>query len=205
MQSYVGKLKTPLYIVLLLFALVITVNYFQEEVLWEAYRFLVVTDPIKKADVIVAVGGGYLRIDEACSLFHEEYAKELIITGRLITKDVSTADLWLKRALKLGIPREAIHIIRDSTSTYEDATFVGDTMRRNGLRKALLTTSPYHTRRVKWLFNRAFSQNGLVVVGVVPGKEEVELWENRSAKGRDPLYEKVALEYIKILWYFLYH
>lgn len=205
MWSYADKLKRPLYVVLLFFVLVITVNYFQEEILWKAYKFLVVSDPVKKADVIVAVGGGYLRIDEACRLFQEGYARELILTGGLITEDISTADLWLKRALKLGIPREAIHTIRRSTSTYEDATFVAETMKRGGLKRALLITSPCHTRRAKWTFKRVFSRNGLEAVVVVPVKEEFELWENRSAEGRDPLYETVAIEYIKILWYFLRH
>lgn len=124
---------------------------------------LAVSDPLEKADVIVAISGDEgPRTETAVALWRRGYAPYLLFSGAsLDPESVSSAELMKREAVQLGVPANAVLVEPSATSTEENATFVAQTMGRRGLRSAILVTSPYHQRRASILFSRAFTPAGL--------------------------------------------
>lgn len=120
---------------------------------------LAVSDPLAKADVIVAVSGDNgPRTETAVRLWKQGYAPLLLFSGASLDPDsVSSAELMKRDAMKLGVPAAAIIVEPDSTTTEQNAQLVAQLMRERGLRSAILVTSPYHQRRAALLFGRAFA------------------------------------------------
>jgi len=59
-------------------------------------------------------------------------------------------------ALNKGIPLEAIILEDNSYSTYENAVFTRSVMINQGFKSAIIVSSDYHMRRVKFLFDKFY-------------------------------------------------
>ena len=122
----------------------------------EAY---VVNEPLEKADVVVAMGGGLqYRTFEAARLYHAGLAnKVLIIRSKLAPTDLlgltePERDVFRKVLLKKAVPETAIVAVgNDCTTSWEDAVAVRDWMLQNGAHKLIVPTDIFHTRRARWL------------------------------------------------------
>ncbi len=126
-------------------------------------RALAVSDPLAKADAIVAVSGDDgPRTAMAVRLWKEGYAPVIVFSGgSLDPESVSSAELMKREAVRLGVPAGAILVEPASMTTEENAGRTAELMREKGLRSAILVTSPYHQRRASVLFARAFAPAGL--------------------------------------------
>ncbi len=126
-------------------------------------RALAVTDPLAKADVIVAISGDAgPRTDAAVALWKQGYAPLLIFSGAsLDPASVSSAELMKREAVRMGVPDSVILVEPASATTEENALRVAELMTAQGLRSAILVTSPYHQRRASVLFARTFAPAGL--------------------------------------------
>lgn len=166
-----------------------------------AYKFLIISDSLEHADVIVVLSGGFAgeRLEEAITLFKKGYAQKMILTGSLITKDISTADLDLQRISAAGISTEVVHMNREDTSTYDNAVNAANIMSKNGMKKAIVVTSPFHTRRARWIFRKVFSREGLKAI-VVPVSQKEEFTDTVKT---DSMFEEVVFEYQKLMMYWL--
>ena len=124
---------------------------------------LAVSDPLRTVDVIVAVSGDQgPRTETAVALWKEGYAPLLLFSGAsLDPNSVSSAELMKRDAIRLGVPESAILVEPDATTTDENARDVAQLMTEQGLRSAILVTSPYHQRRASLLFSRRFAPAGL--------------------------------------------
>lgn len=124
---------------------------------------LAVSDPLQKADVIVAISGDRgPRTETAVALWQRGYAPLLLFSGAsLDPSSVSSAELMKREAVHLGVPATAILLEPEATTTEENATGVARLMAEHRLRSAILVTSPYHQRRASILFARAFAPAGL--------------------------------------------
>jgi uncharacterized SAM-binding protein YcdF (DUF218 family) len=126
-------------------------------------HWLDVTDPLAKADAIVAISGDTgARAGSAIALWKQGYAPVLIFSGGSSDPDsVASAELMKRTAVAEGVPANAIVVEGASATTEENAENVADLMKRRGLRSAILVTSPYHQRRAAMLFEREFGRAGL--------------------------------------------
>jgi uncharacterized SAM-binding protein YcdF (DUF218 family) len=126
-------------------------------------HWLDVTDPLAKADAIIAISGDTgARADSAIALWKQGYAPILIFSGGSSDPEsVASAELMKRTALAAGVPANAIVVEGTSATTEENAEHVADLMRSRGLRSAILVTSPYHQRRAAMLFEREFGRAGL--------------------------------------------
>jgi uncharacterized SAM-binding protein YcdF (DUF218 family) len=124
---------------------------------------LSVTDPLEKADVIVAISGDDgPRTEMAVSLWQQGVAPLLLFSGASLDPDsVSSGELMKREAVRLGVPAEAILVEPLSATTEENARRTAALMQQRGLRTAVLVTSPYHQRRASILFSQAFASLGL--------------------------------------------
>ncbi|KPJ66481.1 MAG: hypothetical protein AMJ43_08040 [Coxiella sp. DG_40] len=169
-----------------------------------AENWLVVSDPIRESDVIIVITGGFEgeRLEQAIELFQKGYAKKMIFSGTLLTKDISIVDLWLKSAEKSGISSEDIFLHRDAESTHENAVFAANVMQQHGYKHALLVTSPYHSRRAKRVFNKVFGTKGYDLA-VVPVQRQKKLHEEEPGRRTDIVIEEIILEIQKTLFYWI--
>lgn len=158
---------------------------------------LAVSDPLVKSDVIVAISGDTgPRVDMAVRLWSEGYAPLILFSGgSLDPQSVSSAEIMKREATHLGVPESAILVEPASATTEENAVRVAELMRQQGLRSAILVTSPYHQRRASYLFGRSFSAAGLTFVNH-PADDpawDPNTWWMHDASRRVALFEILKL------------
>lgn len=110
---------------------------------------------IEKADCLLALGSHDLRVAErTAELYLNGYAPLVIMSGGLgnFTKNLWTekeADKFARRAIQMGVPKEAILIENQSTNTGENIQFVKKLLIENNLpvKNLILIQKPYMERR----------------------------------------------------------
>ena len=120
-------------------------------------NFLVRTDALEPAEIVVVLAGdrhGH-RIMKAAELVREGYAPRVLVDGPLRFYGLSEATLAIEFAVRQGAPREIFDPFPiDSDSTLHEAQLVDAELRRRDIRKALVVTSNFHTRRARFIFDK---------------------------------------------------
>lgn len=119
--------------------------------------FLVLDEPPVRADVVVTLAGGHRgnRIVKAAELVRLGYAPRVLVSGNRYYGRWES-DLAIEFAVARGYPREWFTALpNEARSTREEARIVGAELRRLGVRRFLLVTSDYHTRRARGCFRQA--------------------------------------------------
>jgi uncharacterized SAM-binding protein YcdF (DUF218 family) len=171
---------------------------FHRPLLTAAGRSLIVTDPLEQADVIVVLSGGRgdERVRQAAELYRAGYAPKVILSGGEALMGLPTPDLLRLQAHKHGIPSSALLVEAASTSTAEQARLLRPILEQLGVRRAIVVTSSYHSRRARYLFRKVFTGSA-VEIRVYPVQRDrfdpVDWWT------RDADTETVVLEYIKLM------
>lgn len=139
-------------------------------------RPLIVEPSVKKADIIVVLGGGAYgngvlkkasseRLLQGLLLYKEGFAGRIAFSGGSISNTMEKAartisgtedpsrinvvesEIMRDISLKLGIPRSALYVDAASTHTYSNIVNVKDLMRSEAFKSCLLVTSPTHMLR----------------------------------------------------------
>ena len=160
-------------------------------------HYLDVTDPLAKADAIVAISGDTgARVDSAIALWKQGYAPVLIFSGGSSDPaSVPSAELMKRTALAAGVPADAIVVEGTSATTEENAQRVAEVMADRGLRSAILVTSPYHQRRAAILFEREFDRGSLSFRNHPANDPE---WDATLWWTREPSRSRTLLELAKL-------
>jgi uncharacterized SAM-binding protein YcdF (DUF218 family) len=183
---------------------------------WAAARALIVSAELEHADALVVLSGSGVyveRTERAAQLLKEGRASKIILTNDTMIGPWSQeeqrnptfterATAELKRA---GVPPEQIEVLPGPvTSTYEEAVLLRQYAASRGLRSMLVVTSGYHSRRALWTLRRVFQGSGIEIGldPVAPGHQlpEPALWWLKPLGWR-----MVALEYLKIIYYFFHY
>ncbi|MCL4440798.1 MAG: YdcF family protein [Firmicutes bacterium] len=163
---------------------------------------LVVKDPLRKADAVVILSGGWEskghlgkstleRYRYGIKLFQKGYGKYLVFSGGNLWGTPSEADEMAEMAMSDGFSNESIVIEGNSESTWENALFVKRALLERDLNSVVLVTSPYHSLRAKTLFK----DKGIKVISApVPNSE----FYNASGLENLRIARLVLLEYIKL-------
>lgn len=123
-------------------------------------------DPLEHAGAIVVFGGEVpFRATEAARIYHQGLAPAIWVTqGALREDDLELARLGIdatpeyvynEEVLKrLGVPPAAIQILPQTVrNTAEEVHCIAQAAAAGNIRKLILVTSKYHTRRVKILWH----------------------------------------------------
>ena len=167
-------------------------------------RALIVDQPPNHADAILVLGGGDgSRQDRAIELYQQGYAPLLISSGEsplLPDYDESYAALGANYMVARGIPREAILLLEETTSTQEEAAQSLQLAREQGFTSLLVVTDQYHTRRAWMAFRRAYRGSGLQTTMVAATSQWFDVahwWQSERS------LIAVIEEYEKFVYYLL--
>src|SRR4051812_29824603 len=113
---------------------------------------------LHKADAIVAISGGDTgaRTAEAVKLYQDGWAKHVIFSGAALDPNsASNAAVMARLAESQGVPKSAIQLEEQSTTTQTNATDTALIIQKDNYKSIILVTSPYHQRRASITFHRA--------------------------------------------------
>jgi uncharacterized SAM-binding protein YcdF (DUF218 family) len=103
--------------------------------------FLCVDSGPVKADVIVVLGGGHERPERAAELFQEHAAPRIIVSG------LGDCEINRRLLVAVGVPANVIVLENQSHTTKENARLTIQLLREQKLKRVILVTSWYHSRR----------------------------------------------------------
>jgi uncharacterized SAM-binding protein YcdF (DUF218 family) len=142
-----------------------------------AAKAWIINDPLQKADLIVVPGGGLeSRPFAAATLYQKGFAPKILLMSPVSTP---TDELGLTRPeaeisrqvlLRMHVPNYAIlTAARQVSTTHDEAVTVGEWASTNGVKRVIIPTDLFHTRRLRWIFNKELKPRGIeVCVEAVP-------------------------------------
>jgi uncharacterized SAM-binding protein YcdF (DUF218 family) len=105
-------------------------------------KFLCVDSGRVSADVIILLGGGsHERPERAAELFKVQAASRIIISGE------GDDEINRQLLIQAGVPAGAIQLEGKSRTTRENAEFTVKLLRAEKVRRVIIVTSWYHSRR----------------------------------------------------------
>ena len=169
--------------------------------------FLVVEDPLRKADAIVILGGTmYERQMEAVDLYKEGFAPRIFLFREvsewaervLIDRGVPymrAVDVQVDAMVRLGVPRDAIEILDQAANTASEARYVHDLVVGHRYSTIIVVTSKQHTRRARLVINRRLAGTGaeLIMRGSRYDLTPVDRWWRDRPTIRFTLFESQRL------------
>lgn len=181
-------------------------------VAWIAAKLLIVKAELSSADAIVVLSGPatYLeRSDWAARLYQRGHAPVIIVSNEGLISKWSKADdrnlyffeLTTRELRNRGVAAKDVQVVSEiGAGTYPESQRLCDYAASHKLKRLLVVTSAYHSRRALWSMRRACAarQIQIGIDGPPPG------WQTPSP-GRWWLSEwgwkVVAGEYVKLIYY----
>ncbi|MBK8316636.1 MAG: YdcF family protein [Acidobacteria bacterium] len=141
----------------MLLLLLLTGLYFLTPIILNKLAFgLIRRDPVDKADLIVALGGDARcnRERRAVELYRQGLGSRVVVSGIQYAWGFHSADAAKRYVVSLGVPESDVLAIRESTNTRSEARILRRMMQENGWKTAIIVTSPYHSRRAMYTFEK---------------------------------------------------
>ena len=157
--------------------------------------WLVVEDPLQKADAIIVLGGTmFERPLEAVDLHKAGWAPQIYLfrqiadfgETQLIARGVPylrEIDIQVDVLRRLGVEPQAIHVLNEAGSTAEEATQVFVLASREKFARLIIVTSKQHTRRARLVMARRLDDLGVQLITRASRYDQSDVdrwWENRS-------------------------
>ncbi|NQX45876.1 YdcF family protein [Paenibacillus tritici] len=158
-----------------------------------AGRFLPISESPGQADVLIILSGGGGRVEQGVQLFQEGYAPQLLLSN--VKENAGPSGNMRQTSLSLGIPEGAILAENAAQSTYQNAQFTLPIMKQQGFKSAIVVSSDFHMRRVKFIFDHVYKDSGieLTYVGADSGYNAKAWWSDRYSR------ETTFNEYTKMI------
>lgn len=129
----------------------------------------VAAEALPQADAVVVLGGGRIgawahrdtidpdelhtsRIAAGARAWLAGRAPRVVLSGGLGKEGVSQAEAMAQVIVKMGVPRSALVLEKDSADTSENARLTAQWAREHGARRIILVTSGVHMPRASTLF-----------------------------------------------------
>lgn len=165
----------------------------------EPARWLVLSDPPRRADAAVVLAGDpdYERTKAASRLLLAGEVRLLVVTGGEPGPGDHATSLRAA-AIRAGVPPESIRMEQVSRSTHGSMEAILPILEQEGVRSVAVVTSPYHQRRAVWAARRTLRGVEVVSRPASPAGWRPEGWW-KTRWGR-----RIVLgEYAKLAYYVL--
>jgi len=144
-----------------------------------AGRWLIREDTLGAADVIVVLSGSMpWRAEEGALLFRLGYAREVWVSrpegpatelAAMGIRYEGEEDYSRDILVHEGVPEANVRILPDAIiNTEQEVDEVASEMRREGMARVIIVTSPQHTRRVRTLWRKLVGENPEAIVRGAP-------------------------------------
>ena len=172
--------------VFILIALALLVVVLRTQILGALGGYLVQADSPQKADAaLVLAGDGWgNRILAAAELARDGYVPKVLVSGPDGAYGNHECDLAIPFAVKHGYPASYfVHVEHEGRSTLAEAKVVLIEIRRMGIKRLLVVTSNFHTRRSGFIF-RKLAPDLTILVVAAPDKNFTPdgWWHNREGQ-----------------------
>lgn len=149
---------------------------------------LTVRSPPEHADIIVVLGGdGPPRADRAAELYRSGLASRLLVSGDGDCRDIAG------QMVRSGVAPQAIEIECASRSTAENASFSAPLLRAAHIRKAILVTSWYHSRRAMETFESEMPEIKWLSIPVEPDGSSISIAASEEGLQLNKEYPKTIV------------
>lgn len=104
-----------------------------------------------------------------------------------------------QHAIDLGVPEKNIFTEDKSTSTYENADFVREIIKKSKYTSAIIVTSDYHMKRTMMIFTRVFKGDNITLTYCSVKDDNFnskQWWKNNKS------IMITISEYLKLIGYF---
>lgn len=166
--------------------------------------FLVTESPAIEGpiDAIIVLGGGRgSRVSHALQLAHTHPPKFMIMTGDSYF-DTTVPHLMGDYAINRGFPAPKILHETQSHSTLDHPKNILPLLQENHIKRVVIVTSLFHTRRSARVFRRYFNQHApdmtWYITGSPDGIDYQSWWRHHE------MIETIGFEWIKSLYYMLF-
>ncbi|MGE3911685.1 MAG: YdcF family protein [Chloroflexota bacterium] len=124
-------------------------------------------EPLVRSDAIIVISGdeALARYRDGVRLYRAGWAPKIIFSGAAWDGGYSNAEVMRGMALVDGVPDTAILVDPNGDDTYGNAVHTRTLMVQNGLRSAILVTSPYHLHRAVLTFRGVYDGTDIRVIG----------------------------------------
>lgn len=165
-------MKKVLKTILVLIFLIITFIIFYEDILISYAKFFSVNNASKGADgILILAGNSYSRTFRAIELLKSGYSKNILITTpKMQSIKDKYRDLFqftdsniTKEMLRMeNITPIVIDSLKDgATSTFDEAYDLVYYLKKHKLKRVILVTDTFHSRRALYAFNKVLKLNGV--------------------------------------------
>jgi uncharacterized SAM-binding protein YcdF (DUF218 family) len=161
-----------------LFALLLVLAWiFRAQLLKQFAEMWIVDERLQRADAIVVLGGGASsRPGEAARLYHQGYASQLLVmvSGAKPSGEDQVQPVAADKQALLGhgVPETAVVTLGGRvTSTYDEAKAVYAWAATSGVKRIIIPSDMFHTRRMHWIFQKTLRPLHIdVTVTSIPSK-----------------------------------
>lgn len=209
-QKHYQQLSKTLLITLIGLILVGLLAYiFRFQILTGLATVLIVDDELQPADIIFLLAGEVeSRPFYAAELFKQGLAPQIVMCQEEESPAVEIGlyprgtDVAIEILKELGVPAENIKLIAfegGTTSTRDEARFLGRYVEEHNVTRVILITTAFHTRRAKWIFVKELSGSGVTVeIAAAPQWkfDETNWWQQERG------LIVFVNEYIKLFYYY---
>ncbi len=179
---------------------------------WFAAHFLIVRADVASPDAIVVLSGSSTYVERAgwaAKLYGEGRAPLIVLTDDGLIggwdhredRNPHYYELTAKRLEQQGVPKDRIQVIPGlALGTYEESLLIRDYAAAHNLKRILIVTSAYHSRRALWSMRRA-CEGSAIQVGIdapPPGWQTPTPWLWWAHRWG---WKVVGGEYVKLVYY----
>jgi uncharacterized SAM-binding protein YcdF (DUF218 family) len=199
--------KTLIVLLVIVFLIGIGV-VFRTPIMQSFSNFLMQQDTPERADLMVILSGSaFDRGNEGARLYKEGYAKRIVCPGGnledlfLVLGDTMyESDLCKKNVIRNGVPDSLVTALHYGTSTREEADTILGYCKQHQVKKIIVVTTLFHTRRAGSVYKKRFEKEGITVL--MRGAHASEYDENHWWQSE---YGLIGLnnEYMKTLYYLI--
>jgi uncharacterized SAM-binding protein YcdF (DUF218 family) len=154
-----GGILFRLLFLIFFIALLFIVYLARYPILRMAGGFWVVDEAPRPADAIVVLGDDNFhgeRAARAAELFKAGWAPRVVASGRILRPYAGVAELIEHDLKDDGVPAAAIvRFDHNADSTREEGAAISEFVAAHGWKRILIVTSNYHTRRSRYIYERA--------------------------------------------------
>ncbi|MFN5319404.1 MAG: YdcF family protein [Bacteroidia bacterium] len=159
--------------------------------------------------LFVLSGNPDSRAKEAATLFKKGAAPKIICTGESVPElleamkiNVRECELSKIKLLEYGINETAIELLPVGTSTREEADAIQAYCQNHSIKKAMVISDRFHTRRICYAFQDQFDNAGITLI--VKGAPSLTYSESMWWAKENGLI-MVNNEYIKLIYYWMHY